>query len=155
MIVTQSVRARLIAHSRRMKSGCVEWTRSRVYNGYGRINVDGIICRAHRVAWEVERGRIPDGAHVLHHCDNPPCINVEHLYLGSPAINAMDKSRRGRVRTKRGSESHLAKLDESTVALILKSPMSQSELATALGVSRSAICHVRSGRHWKHVKEGR
>ena len=64
--------------------------------GYGHIKVGGKLRLTHRVMWETTYGPIPDGAHVLHTCDIPPCIEAKHLYLGIPTDNMQDRLRAGR-----------------------------------------------------------
>lgn len=76
--------------------GCFVWPHSRQSKGYGQIWRDGKNALAHRVAYEIAYGPIPDGLWVLHHCDNPPCINLRHLYLGTPSDNSRDMVAKGR-----------------------------------------------------------
>jgi hypothetical protein len=73
-------------------SGCWEWTRARSHDGYGVYKK----LRAHRVAYELAFGPIPDGLSVLHHCDNPPCVNPARLFLGTQSDNMRDCYRKGR-----------------------------------------------------------
>jgi hypothetical protein len=70
-------------------------------HGYGSIYADGRLQKAHRVVWQVEHGPIPDGLHVLHQCDNPPCCNPAHLFLGTHADNMADKIAKGRDHNQR------------------------------------------------------
>jgi len=71
------------------------WIGYRTNKGYGQFKyrIDGVrrTARAHRAAWEHANGPIPDGLHVLHTCDNPACVNIEHLYLGTNDDNIADK----------------------------------------------------------------
>jgi HNH endonuclease len=77
-------------------SGCIEWTGSKDPSGYGRIGIAGVRHRTHRLAWELVHGPIPEGIQVLHRCDNRPCCNVEHLFLGTNAVNMADRDAKGR-----------------------------------------------------------
>lgn len=79
-------------------NGCLEWTgKSRAGGGdYGALWVDGRTELAHRFAWRLAHGRIPEGMVICHHCDNPLCCNVDHLFLGTVADNNADKMRKGR-----------------------------------------------------------
>jgi len=74
------------------------WMRSRSNpSGYGQVGiVDGKLIRAHRLAWELTNGWIPNGLYVCHHCDNPPCCNPAHLFLGTQADNMSDMVKKRR-----------------------------------------------------------
>lgn len=79
-------------------SGCWEWTGSRLPSGYGKKSVGGVHRYAHRLAWEMANGApIPEGMFVCHRCDNPPCINPAHLFLGSCGDNTRDARDKGRL----------------------------------------------------------
>ena len=69
---------------------CIEWDRALDKDGYGHIRIGKRTVGIHRAVWEEERGPIPKGLCVLHRCDNPPCINIDHLFLGTLADNAID-----------------------------------------------------------------
>ena len=75
---------------------CELWAAYRDKGGYGIFWFQGKQQGAHRVSWILEFGEIPEGEQVLHHCDNPPCVNPEHLYLGTPKDNMADMVKRGR-----------------------------------------------------------
>ena len=86
-------------------SGCLEWTGCVNERGYGRIGTRGQgVELTHRVAWTIANGPIPDGFHVLHHCDNPPCGQTDptegfpdgHLFLGTQLDNVADMMAKGR-----------------------------------------------------------
>jgi hypothetical protein len=75
---------------------CWPWTGARTSWGYGNTRVDGKTVGTHRVAWQLTHGPIPAGMSVLHRCDNPPCCNPRHLFLGSPLDNKADSIAKGR-----------------------------------------------------------
>lgn len=100
---------RLVLYSiRETDGGCASWTRATDEKGYGLLRVDGRIRKAHRLAWTLGHGVIPDGMHVLHRCDNRRCINVDHLFLGTHQENMADRSAKGRQA--RGERAGLARL---------------------------------------------
>lgn len=78
-------------------SDCI-LARYRASHGYGRITVEGRRVYEHRWVWEQVHGPIPEGMVVMHTCDNPPCVNIEHLRLGTHADNQHDKMAKGRYR---------------------------------------------------------
>jgi hypothetical protein len=93
-------------------SPCIVFDGHLTEKGYGRINhrVDGRIVSkyAHRLAWEAVHGPIPDGMIVMHTCDNRPCINVEHLRLGTQSENMQDMYHKGRHWAERARVNGLA-----------------------------------------------
>lgn len=81
------------------KPGCIEWRRAKQHNGYGRTSDGaGRVVLAHRAAWALVNGPVPPGLRVLHKCDNPPCVNPEHLFLGTSKENTADMIAKGRLR---------------------------------------------------------
>lgn len=78
------------------EAGCWEWQRARVSKGYGSYRVGDRSTTAHRHAFELTFGPIPKGMQVCHKCDNPPCINPAHLFLGTNQENQLDSMAKGR-----------------------------------------------------------
>ena len=101
------------------------------------------------MAYEVFNGSIPAGAFVLHRCDNPPCVNPTHLYLGDAKQNARDRDDRGR--TARGERSPWAKLTQEKAAGIrarVAAGASKSAVSREFGVSRQTVLRVARGLDW-------
>ena len=135
---------------------CWLWTSYRNSGGYGRFDYARIRTVAHRVAWEIHAQRsIPAGMFICHRCDNPPCVNPAHLFLGTPHDNSMDAIAKGRLigprAPARGAHHGRAKLTDASVAAILRSRMSQTELGRTYGVSQAVISAIIRGIRWKHI----
>ena len=97
-----TIAARLAAKTRRARNGCLIFTGGTNRAGYGNIYTHSIgrrtfVTGAHRAAYEIAFGPIPEGKHVLHRCDNPSCVEPSHLFIGTPADNMQDKSAKGRA----------------------------------------------------------
>jgi len=143
-----------------VSDGCWLWTGFRNPLGYGRLGVRGRLELAHRVAWTLQRGPIPDGMGVLHRCDNPPCVRVAHLFLGTDADNNADKVRK--CRQARGETAGKAILTRPQVDEIRRrygtrhgkgrpgsGGVTHRQLAEEYGVTLGAIEQVMLGRTWK------
>jgi len=119
----------------------------------GKKDGKSIYKSAHRDAWEKKHGPIPDGLQVRHKCDNPPCINDDHLELGTHQQNMQDKADRGRGRTnnRQGKANQNAKFTEDQVRYIRTSPETAAALARRYGTTRSAVSRIRTGKRWAHV----
>ena len=145
---------RLLKHSKiNEATGCREWQRSKDRRGYGKTRMDGKGIKAHRASYLAFNGPIQDGLFVLHECDNPSCINPEHLTLGDQKKNMADASLRNRVT--RGTERKNAKLDESKIASMMMrfaDGATSLELTAEFGVSMSTVHRVVRGEKWKHLR---
>ncbi len=139
--------------SRGNSDACWPWQRARNRRGYGRVGARRVYRLAHRMAWEITFGAIPLGTFVLHHCDNPPCCNPAHLFLGSHDENMADMVRKGRQL--KGSLKAQAKLTETSVRDIRDRYM-HGETLTALsacfGVSISQVHHICTRKQWAHLQ---
>lgn len=93
-------------------NGCHIWQRSKTRHGYGTMTTEGYGWVAHRVAWTIKRGPIPKGMKVLHKCDNPSCVNPEHLFLGTSKDNTADMMAKGRGGYRRIQEPGTSPLDQ-------------------------------------------
>jgi hypothetical protein len=123
-------------------------------DGYGVVRRNGRLYLAHRLAWEDVFGIIPEGMCVCHKCDNPACINVDHLFLGTQKDNMLDSVNKGRCTILLGlkGEKHpRAKLTEAAVRFIRSSDLTRRALARMFGVAKSQIDFVVHRRTWAHV----
>lgn len=138
---------------------CWPWSGAKKPKGYGNVRVGGSYKIAHRVAFELAVGQIPEGMQVCHICDNPPCCNPHHLMLGSAKSNVIDmliKNRQGfRKNLALGTRNANAKLTEDAVRAIRKAYASgaatQQELAEKHGVTQPCIGSIVRNQTWRHV----
>lgn len=131
---------------------CHEWTSTLHRLGYGRFYDGAKRIYAHREAWRLEHGDIPEGIHVLHRCDNRPCVNPRHLFLGTQKDNMADASEKGRMA--KGVKNGRSKLTREQVKEIrrLRGKAYQKDLAKRFGVARNTICVIQLRQTWKHVE---
>lgn len=134
---------------------CWEWTAARIGDGYGNIGViTGKSALAHRVSYEFANGPIPTGRCVLHTCDNPPCVNSAHLFVGTRADNAADRDAKGRGGSdkRRGERNGSAKLTAAIVAAIRAEyvpwEVSTPFLARKYGISKGHVHRIVTGASW-------
>ena len=139
------------------RTGCWNWTGSFRKDGYGKLLVGSKIdgsrrtVTASRASYETFVGKIPPGMVVCHKCDNPRCVNPDHLFVGTWKDNFDDMVRKGRRHQARGSHIGCSKLTEAVVRRIKQSPKSTKELADRYGVHVSTIQKIKNGVSWKHV----
>jgi hypothetical protein len=137
------------------EDGCWNWTGYKNAEGYGAVQWNGKLDRAHRISYRLFHGPIPPGILVCHHCDNPPCVNPKHLFLGTNQDNTDDKVEKHRHTWCTGSEHPNAKLDELKVLEIkrlLRYEITQSVIAKQFGVSCGTIKAIRQKKSWVHVR---
>jgi hypothetical protein len=103
------------------------------------------------VSYEAHHGKIPEGQVVRHTCDNPSCINPDHLILGTQADNVADREARGRRKDINGEQIGTARLTAEQVLEIRASDKSLSQLARQYNVHKTTISLIRSGKSWKHL----
>jgi len=132
-------------------SPCIEWTGARNDRGYGQRRIQNKIKYVHRLTWEQAHGQIPEGMVVCHVCDNPPCHNIDHLFLGTPSDNVRDMLSKGRSRNGMlpGEEHRNAKLTDEEVADIRRLYAAGHRIVTLsheFGVGVAHISHIVYGR---------
>lgn len=151
-------------------NACWPWVGGRDKDGYGWFKVDGRMRRAHVVSWEINHGgRALEGLGTLHHCDNPPCVNPGHLWLGTSAANSADRAAKGRSACgdRNGSRRHperlrppmgeghgAARLSDVEVVAIrnLKGRLSTSDIGWLFGIRQQTVSKIQRRVSWKHVE---
>lgn len=136
--------------------GCWVWQRTANNHGYGTLTINGRQHYAHRLAYELGFGPIPEGTHLLHRCDNPRCINPAHLRPGSQSDNMADAVEKGRlippIVRMIGVRNGAAKLNDQKVVEIralLGQKVRQREIASRFQVSQTLISRIALGRLWR------
>ncbi len=132
---------------------CWPWLGCISRGGYGRLTLDGRTSAAHRVSWQITHtAPIAPGIDVCHKCDNRPCVNPAHLFLGTRADNMADMKAKGRGNCARGERHNKAKLTREKVADIrarFASGESKKSLAKAFGVTRRNVKLIVEGATWR------
>jgi len=119
--------------------------------------IDGTraMSKTTRISWEIQYGPIPEGMHVLHHCDTPACVRPDHLFLGTHTDNMRDRKAKKRGNHPFGSRHGRSKLTEADVLAIRDKYASlnwtQTELATEYGVSQPMIGYIVRRTTWRHI----
>jgi hypothetical protein len=129
---------------------CWPWKAGIKSEGYGGFRVGEVVDRAHRVSYVIHHGDIPAGMVVCHRCDNPPCVNPGHLFLGTHGDNARDRDAKGRRGTI-GAKHGMAKLTDDDVISIRSSSERGVDLAVQYGVSATLVCDIRKRKIWHHL----
>lgn len=132
---------------------CWEWQSCKDSSGYGNLRVEGKVIHAHRLAYIFKHGLIPLGLSVCHRCDNPPCCNPSHLFLGTQVDNNHDRDNKGR--TSKGELSGKVKLKKQQVLEIVElfatGKYTRRELATKFNISRPTIYRITTKTTWRHL----
>ena len=144
-ITDSSFQQKFFSRLRRVPSGCLEWQGCICGSGsgYGSVWVGGKMQMTHRVAWIIAHGPIHDGECVLHHCDNPLCCDIDHLFLGTLADNTRDMIAKGRAwRIKSGNRGKLTPEEVTEICRVYvpgSREFGQGALAKRFGVHQTHI----------------
>jgi len=137
-------------------NSCWEWQGARQiqkgkkWHGLLTFNKQGWL--AHRFSWTIHNGPIPTGQYICHTCDNPACVNPDHLFLGSQADNMRDMNSKGRHADQKGIKQSNVKLSEADVYLIRSHPdISSKWWAKNLDVHPTTINDIKKRRTWNHI----
>lgn len=135
---------------KKQENGCIDWMGMRDRDGYARYGEKAKIVS--RLVWEKSNGKIPPKMCICHTCDNPGCVNIEHLWLGSVRENNLDKEKKGR--SPHGKNHHKAKINDNDVIEIRKlyqNGMFQIDIGKKYGLCQTSISRILSGKGWKHL----
>lgn len=138
----------------RVTPGCWEWNLYKVPRGYGMFAVKSHMYSAHRVSWMIYNGTIPDNMHICHRCDNPSCVNPDHLWLGTNKDNVDDSVRKGRRFSAAGSLNGFSKLTENDVIRIRAARASGATckyIAGKFNINLMYVYDIINRRCWKHI----
>ena len=140
----------------RKTDSCWNWIGGVDKDGYGmfRGEVNGqALQRAHRFSWATaNKLQIPKYMHICHKCDNPKCVNPEHLFAGDALTNMQDKIAKGRANTPRGEDVAAAKITEEQAYNIIVDPRPFAEIASDFGVTAKTVSDIKNRASWAHVK---
>ena len=121
---------------------------------YPSFGLNGRTVRGHRVSYVLAHGEIPEGMHIMHACDNPPCVNPAHLSAGTAKDNIHDRIRKGRTVMARGERrgaSVLKNRDIVTIRSLLAFGVSQRQVAKMFGVHNTTIHGIDHNKYWSHI----
>lgn len=146
---------KLLKSIEKKENGCWEWQKARHRQGYGHFAYKRKVCLAHRMSWILHNGPIDDSILVLHKCDNPPCCNPDHLFLGTDKDNFIDAVSKGRIKRCKGEQHYYSKLTENDVLKIRQMAsegMLHEVIASEFNISKKYVSSISTRRNWKHVK---
>ncbi len=158
LVATATLAERLLAGAERKPTGCFEWSGSRDIHGYGWIHFDGRTVKTHRASYAAFVAPVEAGQTICHRCDNPPCMEPTHLFVGTHLDNMRDMKAKGRRRPDvgyvKGEAHHSSKLTEGDVrrmrALRVEGA-TYTVLVAEFGVSKQTVGDICNHKIWKHV----
>lgn len=138
---------------------CWNWTAATTTQGYGRFKLNGKLVSAHVLSYMIHNDDYDSTKDVCHKCDNPSCVNPDHLFLGSRSDNMLDCLRKGRLNSKppcvkgeRNGQSKLTVDDVIAIKALLKTSVTQKSIAQMFNVSPRAISDINNNKTWAHIK---
>jgi len=139
------------------ENGCWEWTGAHIPAGYGFIGSCYKMYYTHRLAYELWNGPIGEKMYVCHKCDNPPCCNPEHLFLGTSQDNTLDMLRKGRCQAPKGEAHWNATMTIEKIIQVkemLREKIKGVVIADAMGISQQMVSNIKRGKTWAHILLG-
>lgn len=136
-------------------SKCWVWSRGTDVGGYGKFKINCKQHKTHRMSYQIFVGEIPKGKFVLHKCDNPPCCNPKHLFIGSQADNVKDRDNKNRGYDRRGEKHPQSKLTEEDIREIRRLYSTgyyyQKDLGKAFGITQAIVSKIHKRQIWSHI----
>lgn len=148
-LATNPPEARFLRRIEKNENGCILWNGAKNGWGYGMFMIDRKRVLAHRFSYERSVGQIPVGMLVCHKCDNPLCVNPDHLFIGTDADNSKDRN--SKRRQAYGVRNGNVKIDESKVKLIRDATGTCADIARRFGLSEGHVWKIRKLQFWRHV----
>lgn len=140
-------------------SKCTDWEKAKNEKGYGKLFYNGKFWYAHRYVWMLKNGTIPDGMLVCHKCDNPSCINIDHLFLGTYKDNTQDCIKKGRHRMdgivygygEKHKNSKLNNVLVDFIRLLCSEGYGTVEVSKMFGIPHTTISGIKHRISWRHI----
>lgn len=138
---------------------CWPWTGATTKRGYGMLPAGDRNAgerrnnMAHRISWALAHGPIPEGMDVCHSCDNPPCVNPAHLFIGTRADNMRDCARKGRsCKGERNGQAKITAADVRDIRRLRAQGEKLLPLARRYGLTEGTVCNIANGKSWKELE---
>jgi hypothetical protein len=155
MVLTRNMSGKTLAERIELMSrhdsetGCRIWVRGKNGTGYGNLIFEGKSLLAHRAAYELAHGALPDGMNVCHSCDTPACVNPGHLFAGSDQANSDDKLSKGREA--RGTSHGMHRLTEDDIRGIRADPRRNKPVGDTYGITAGCVSMIKHRKRWAHI----
>ena len=156
----EDITTRIMRRIKKDSNGCWIWKGRRNKAGYGVMETGSLLngtknhsARVHRLIFEIFKGPIGN-MHVLHKCDNPACVNPDHLFLGSHQDNMRDAFSKGRMHPpphlsgEENGNTSLTKSDVSEIRLLLRIGETGKRIAKSFGICETTVSNIKNGRTW-------
>ena len=141
-----------VEKNRGPKGDCWNFTGVKTHFGYGKIKINKKMTMTHRFSWEIHNSKkIPEGFFALHKCDNPSCINPDHITIGTQKDNMQHRADRNRQNMPNGESHHLSKITSRKILKIYNSELPAKELSKKYNIEISYIYRIKRREVWKHL----
>lgn len=149
-----TIKERLLDKVKKQPNGCWEWQAQTTKGNYGRMRVGNKMVLAHRASYVIYKGEFESNLCVCHYCDNPKCVNPDHLFLGTHKDNVRDCIKKGRTNWAKGERTGNTNLTDTQV-LAIKAKVdlgfSRAPVAREFSVSKSTVDRIAQRVCWKHI----